>query len=97
MVLNCIFVGLVTLVAYLWYPSNEHNLLVLVNTNTFSMSSLKKIKHLKAAFKISRNIYYDERKEEKDNAIAKVIISYKNNRSRSCLIEFLNILGIKHI
>ena len=62
---------LVGLVAYLWCPSNEHDILVLVNSSTFSISSLNKIKNLKAAFKMSRNIY-DEIKEVPDSFKTKV-------------------------
>ena len=61
MILNSIFMILVVIVAYFWYPSNEHNLLVLVNSSTFAFSRLKDIKNLKAAFKISRNIYEEKR------------------------------------
>ena len=71
MVLNWIFMVLVGIVAYLWCPSNEHDILVLVNSSTFSISSLKEIKNLKAAFKISRNIY-DEIKEVPDSFKTKV-------------------------
>ena len=66
MQVNWKFIFLVGVVAYLWYPSNEHDILVLVNSSTFAIARLKEIKNLKAAFKISRNIY-NEIKEVPDS------------------------------
>ena len=71
MIVNYFFIFLVGIVAYLWYPPNEHDILVLVNSSTFAISKLKEIQNLKAAFKISRNIY-DETKEVPDSFTTKV-------------------------
>ena len=71
MIVNYFFIFLVGIVAYLWYPANEHDILVLVNSSTFAISKLKEIQNLKAAFKISRNIY-DETKEVPDSFTTKV-------------------------
>ena len=59
MILHWCFMILVALVAYLWCPSNEHNLLILLKSETFMISRLQEIQNLKAAFKMSRNIYED--------------------------------------
>ena len=73
---NWIFMVLVAVVAYLWYPSNEHNLLVLVNTNTFALSRLMEIKNIKAAFKMTRNVYEEMRQAETDNKDTQVMEKY---------------------
>ena len=70
--MNWSFIVLVVLVAYLWYPSNEHNFLVLLDSSTFAVSRLQEIKNLKAAFKVSRNVY-DEVKTTPDYIDTKVI------------------------
>ena len=51
-----IFVVFVAVIVYQWYPVTEHNILVLVNSNTFDVSKLAQVKNLKAVFKIDRNI-----------------------------------------
>jgi hypothetical protein len=50
------FVVFVGVIVYQWYPVTEHNILVLVNTNTFDVSKLAQVKNLKTAFKIDTNI-----------------------------------------
>ena len=49
-------IALIATVVYRWYPVTEHNVLVLVTTNTFDLSQLAQVKNLKAAIKIDRNI-----------------------------------------
>ena len=51
-----VFVVFLAVNLYQWYPVTEHNILVLVNSNTFEVSKLAQVKNLKAAFKIDRNI-----------------------------------------
>ena len=51
-----IFIGLIAAIVYRWYPVTEHNILVLVNSNTLDLSKLAQVKDLKAVFKIDRNI-----------------------------------------
>ena len=51
-----ILVVFVAVIVYQWYPVTEHNILVLVNSNTFDVSKLAQVKNLKAVFKIDRNI-----------------------------------------
>ena len=51
-----IFILLVAVLTYQWYPVVEHNVLVLVNSSTYDISKLAQIKNLKAVFKIDKNI-----------------------------------------
>ena len=53
---NIIFVVLLGIAAYRWYPASEHNILVLVNSATYDPSRISQVKGLKSAFKIERNI-----------------------------------------
>ena len=51
-----VVIALIASVAYRWYPVTERNVIVLVNSNTYDLSELAQVKHLKAVFKIDRNI-----------------------------------------
>ena len=51
-----IFTVVVAIFIYQWYPTKDHNLLVLVESNTFDISKLSQIRQLKAVFKIDANI-----------------------------------------
>ena len=51
-----IFTVVVAIFIYQWYPTKDHNLLVLVESNTFDISKLSQIKQLKAVFRIDSNI-----------------------------------------
>ena len=51
-----VFVILLGIAAYRWYPVSEHNILVLVNSSTYDPSRISQVKGLKAAFRIERNI-----------------------------------------
>ena len=53
---NWIFVALLAIAIYRWYPESHHNILALVNTTTYDVSRISQIKGLKAVFKIERNI-----------------------------------------
>ena len=51
-----IFTVVVSIFVFQWYPTKDHNLLVLVESSTFDISRLSQIKELKAVFKIDANI-----------------------------------------
>ena len=51
-----IFILIVAVLVYQWYPVVDHNILVLVNSSTVDISKLAQIKNLKAVFKIDQNI-----------------------------------------
>ena len=53
---NWIFVALLAIAIYRWYPASERNILVLLNSTTYDVSRISQIKGLKAVFKIERNI-----------------------------------------
>ena len=53
---HIVFVILLGIAAYRWYPVSEHNILVLVNSSTYDPSRISQVKGLKAAFRIERNI-----------------------------------------
>jgi len=77
---NIIFVVLLGIAAYRWYPASEHNILVLVNSATYDPSRISQVKGLKSAFKIERNIddtlgrdYHWEQKAKSQWKIALII------------------------
>ena len=51
-----IFIVVVSIFVFQWYPTMDRNLLVLVESSTFDISRLSQIKQLKAVFKIDANI-----------------------------------------
>ncbi len=75
-----IFIGAVAIIVYQWYPITEHNILVLVKSNTFDISKLAQIKNLKAAFKIDKNIDEHMKRNNPSELEAKVFFQLINRK-----------------
>ena len=69
-----IFTVVVAIFIYQWYPTKDHNLLVLVESNTFDISKLSQIKQLKAVFRIDSNI--DEHMNKHDSKELELKVKY---------------------
>ena len=69
-----IFTVVVAIFIYQWYPTKDHNLLVLVESSTFDISKLSQIKQLKAVFKIDANI--DEHMNKHDREELELKVTY---------------------
>ena len=67
-----IFTVVVAIFIYQWYPTKDHNLLVLVESNTFDISKLSQIKQLKAVFRIDSNIDEHMKKHDPEELELKV-------------------------
>ena len=69
-----IFTVVVAIFIYQWYPTKDHNLLVLIESNTFDISKLSQIKQLKAVFRIDSNI--DEHMNKHDSKELELKVKY---------------------
>ena len=70
-----VLIALLAVIAYRWYPTTEHNILVLVNSKTFDVSEIAQVKNLKAAFRIDKNIDEHMKRGNKEELERKVTMT----------------------
>ena len=84
-----LFMIIVAILVYQWYPVVEHNILVLANSQTVDISKLAQIRNLKAVFKIDKNI--DDHMHRNDEKELKVKVCVKDLNQRCWRVQKLEI------